>query len=281
MPTNLVGATRSRVYAGIRRVLFFSTLALGTIVLAAAIGLLLYADDIMNGFVKDRVRQQLAAAFPGSAVHIGSMRYAILKNRLDVDSLALTTSDSGFSCTARTFSLRGVAWWKMLWEGGYSVAASKDAIADAQGAAVVFRPSQYEFRCDAMQYSIPDSTLRLDSCSYTSLLAEEQFFSRSRFRQTRFRAVIPHVTISRFSLPASLTGHTHKAARIGITGVFTEILVNGQALRQEIDASTDAERTVRVASRYDFGGQRAHHRRASALFRAHRRSRAPGIDQLQ
>jgi hypothetical protein len=91
---------------------------------------------------------------------------------------------------------------------------------------LVMRPSRYEFRSASLLYSAADSTLALDSCTLASQLTDTQFFERSRFRQTRFRAGVPRMRITGMDLPASFAGRLHRMAGIVLENVTTDILVN-------------------------------------------------------
>jgi hypothetical protein len=77
-----------------------------------------------------------------------------------------------------------------------------------------------------LHISVPDSEIVADSIKYYSLINDEQFFAKSKFRQTRYRFDIPQIQIIGSDCAAFLQGNSYNAGCININDLFVDILVN-------------------------------------------------------
>ena len=93
---------------------------------------------------------------------------------------------------------------------------------DAQNGSLNFLQSQNELSFGMLHISVPDSAMTADSIKYYPLIDDEQFFAKSRFRQTRFRFDIPQLKMIGLDCIALLEGNIYNAQ----SDVFTDILVN-------------------------------------------------------
>ncbi|MFA7229331.1 MAG: hypothetical protein WC061_09875, partial [Melioribacteraceae bacterium] len=66
----------------------------------------------------------------------------------------------------------------------------------------------------------------VDSIKYFSLLNDEQFFAKSKFRQTRYRFDIPQLKVLGINFLKLLEGNGYEAGKINIREVSADILVN-------------------------------------------------------
>jgi hypothetical protein len=115
---------------------------------------------------------------------------------------------------------------RVLWPRDSVSLPFEEAVLDARGMAVRFRPSRNMLRIDALHLSAPDSAMTLDSLHYLPGYDDEDLFALSRFRQTRFRFSVPRMRISSLNCAALLRGDGYRAGHVAIEDVRADILVN-------------------------------------------------------
>lgn len=196
----------------------------GFLLLGAAF--VLFPDPFIAKFARKPVIEAFARAFPGHSIQLGDIHYSIWTNVLECDTLTLLSADSSTSGGVASLRLGGVAWLGVLWRQEITLKDLGLAMFEARSLAVHFLPSRNEILCDRIWFSIPDSRMEFESVNVFSSLGQEEFFSRSRFRQTWFRTDFPNVRIERFDFPALFRGGGYKAGVITIRDAFAEILVN-------------------------------------------------------
>ena len=168
----------------------YAFLSAGAIMLASLVVFLFYPDTFINTFLKGRITEAFRDAYPAYSVQIGTMHYDIRENRVGFDSVSLMTVDSTLSGSIASYSVSGIGWLELLWAQGLVLNGFTGTVLDARGIVVNFRQEQYELRCGLLHISVPDSEIVIDSLKIHPSGDDEQFFAASRFRKTRFRAVV-------------------------------------------------------------------------------------------
>lgn len=199
---------------------------LGAVILICVLILIFFSDHLINTFLKDRITKAISEAYPAYSIKLGDIHYNVWKNRLGCDSITMKSSDSTFTCSVEAFSISGIGWMKILLQKDYTSKILTSSVIDAQKIVLNFHPSHYELRFGMLHISVPNSELTADSIKYYPLIDDEQFFSKSQFRQTRFRFDIPQIKIMGLDCLALLQGNIYKAGSINIHDVFADILVN-------------------------------------------------------
>ncbi|MBL0174339.1 MAG: hypothetical protein IPP94_03570 [Ignavibacteria bacterium] len=210
----------------LRKLLHAASIALGTVLLLVLVILVFFFDTLLNGYGKDRMLLAFAEAYPSASLQLGDMSYHFWSNRLDIDSIRLVTADSGMTCSVSTLSLHGIAWMRILWPRDTVSLPFENAVLDARGMAVRFRPSMNSLRIDALHLSAPDSVMTLDSVHFLPGYDDEDLFALSRYRQTRFRFSVPLLRISALDCAALLRGDGYRARHVAIENLAADILVN-------------------------------------------------------
>jgi len=199
---------------------------IGSVILICVLIFIFFTSPFINTFLKDRITKSLKETYPAYSIQLGDMHYNVWKNRLGCDSITLKTGDSAFTCSVASFSVSGIGWMKILLQGGFTSNTLTSIVIDAQKITLNFRLSQKELRFGMLHISVPDSEVTADSIKYNSLIDDEQFFAKSKFRQTRFRFDIPHIKIIGLDCLGLLQGNIYSAKSINIEDVFADILVN-------------------------------------------------------
>ncbi len=199
---------------------------IGTVVLICVLTFIFFPDPIINTFFKDRITKSFNDSYPAYSLQFGDLHYNVWKNRLACDSITLKTSDSTFTCSIASFSVGGIGWVKVFLQKDITPNILSSSVIDAQKIVLNFQKSQNEFRFGTLHISLPDSEMTADSIKYYSLIDDEQFFAKSKFRQTRFRFDIPQLKIIGLDYPALLQGKIYNARSINIDDVYADILVN-------------------------------------------------------
>jgi hypothetical protein len=197
------------------------------IVFMICLSLLIYfADHLLDAFLRDRMTNAFAAAYPSYSLRIGGIHSSVWKSYIRCDSLTLETVDSTIVCSATSLSVNGIDWMKILQRKALTRDVFESSEIDVQDVLVDFRHSQNELSFKTLHLSLPDSEMVIDSVKYYSVLNDEHFFSRSRFRQTRYRFTVPRIGISGLNSYTVLDGDTFRAESIDIQDAIADVLVN-------------------------------------------------------
>ncbi|MCX6150297.1 MAG: hypothetical protein NTX22_07235 [Ignavibacteriales bacterium] len=208
------------------KVVKYVSIIVGAGILICILTLIFFTDPLINKFLKDKITNTFKEAYPAYTIQLGYIHYDIWKNRLGCDSLILLSSDSSFTCRVASFSASGIGWIKILREGGFTPNNLVRSVIDAQKIVLNFNKSQNELRVDLLHISVPDSEMVTDSIKYSSLIDDERFFAKSKFRQTRFRFDAPQIKIIGLDCLSLLHGNIYKARSININDAFADIFVN-------------------------------------------------------
>lgn len=204
----------------------YAGLAVGAILLVCALVLLLFPDPCVNKFIKPRIAQAIAEAYPAYSIHIGDLSYNVLENRIACDSVALHAVDDSFTSSLGLFSVTGIDWIHILWRGASSPEDFARAELDAQDIAVRFPQSHYGLRCKQLRVSVPDSEIVVDALELHPSVDDELLFGWSKFRMTRFRLVVPHAGASGFAFLDLMQGKGYRARSATIQGALLDVLIN-------------------------------------------------------
>jgi hypothetical protein len=206
------------------KVVMYPIIVIGAVIIIVILILTFLPDPIINTFFKDKITKAVTKAYPEDSIHLGKMHYNVWKNRLTCDSIKLTTNK--FTGKAASFSIRGISWIKILRQGDFTPDILSGSALDAQDIILNFHQSQNVLRFGMLHISVPDSEIVADSIKYYSLINDEQFFAKSKFRQTRYRFDIPQIQIIGSDCAAFLQGNSYNAGCININDLFVDILVN-------------------------------------------------------
>ncbi|MHB8906478.1 MAG: hypothetical protein ACYC6D_10195, partial [Melioribacteraceae bacterium] len=210
----------------LKKIAKYTGIIVGTIILICVLIFIFFPDPFINAFLKDRITKTFTEAYPAYSIKLGDMHYNVWKNRLGCDSITLKTTDSTFTCNIASFSVGGISWLKILLQKDSTLDVATSAVIDAEKIVLDFHKSQNKIRFKTLHISVPDSEMVADSIKYYSLIDDERFFAKSKFRQTRFRFDIPQIKIIGLDYFAMLQGKIYKAKNINIHDMFADILVN-------------------------------------------------------
>jgi hypothetical protein len=209
-----------------RKMATYAGYAVGAIVLVCVLALLLFADSLVNRFVKPRITEAFAKAYPEYSIRIADMNYRVLRNRFNFDSVALRAADGTFSGNVGPFAVSGIGWMHLLWGGSLAPGDFANAILDAQDVVLTFPKSQYEARCGRLRASVPQSDIVVEAFKLHPLGDDEQFFAGSTFRKNRLRLVVPHARVMGLACLELLQGKNYRARSISIHDAFLDLLLN-------------------------------------------------------
>ena len=226
MPKQTNHGPVSRSKLSLRKVAAYVSLAVGSIVLVCVLVFLFFPNTYINGFFKNQIIKAFTKAYPTYLIRIAGVHYNLWENRLGCDGIALTSIDSTFSCSIGNFSVSGISWLQILWQGDIASKSLNNAVADAREIVLTFQRSQYEFRCGRLRVSVPDSEILADALDLHPLVVDDNFFASSKFRRTRFRIVLPQCSVMGADFSGLLQGKTYRARSVKVNNVVFDILVN-------------------------------------------------------
>ena len=206
------------------KALRYPSFFIGGVISICVLIFVFFPDPFINMLLKDRITKAFHEAYPSDSLQLGRMHYNFWQNRLGCDSIILKTNDYIFRVPS--FSVSGIGFTKILWQKGFTPTTLTSLKIDAQNGVIIFRQSQDEIRLGMLHISVPDSEIVTDSIKYYSLLDDEQFFAKSKFRQTRFRIDIPQINIIGMDCLALVQGKAFNATYINMHNVFADVLVN-------------------------------------------------------
>jgi hypothetical protein len=154
------------------------------------------------------------------------MHYNVWENRLECDSITLTSSDSTITCSVALFSISGIGWMKILWQREFTLNNLTSSVIDVQNFVINFQKSQDELRFGTLHITVPDSEMTVDSIKYYSLMDDEKFFAKSEFRQTWSRFDIHQIKIIGLDYLGLFEGNSYSARSVRIYDIFANILIN-------------------------------------------------------
>jgi hypothetical protein len=224
MQTNHRPVNRSKLSR--RKVAAYAGLAVGAVVLVCVLVFLFFPDTYINGYLKNQIIKAFTRAYPAYSIRIEGVHYKICGNRIECDLIALTSIDSTFSCSIAKFSVRGIRWLQILWQGDIVSKGLIRSVAEAREIVLTFQQPQYELRCGRLRVSVPDSEILAEALELHPLVEDDKFFADSQFRRTRFRIVFPQCRVTGADCLGLLEGETYRARSVKINDASFDILVN-------------------------------------------------------
>lgn len=200
--------------------------AVGAIVLVCMLVLLLFPDPFVNRFIKPRITEAFAEAYPAYAIRIAHMNYSFLRNRFGVDSVALSAVDSTFSGTIGPFSVSGIGWMHLLWGGTLGPKDFANSVVDVHDIVLNFPQEQYALRCGLLRVSVPDSEIVMEALKLQPTGDDEQFFAGTKFRRTRFRLIVPRARVMGLACLEVLEGKNYRTRSAQIHDLYLDVLIN-------------------------------------------------------
>ena len=205
-------------------VLKYTGWGFGILLLAAFLMFLLFPDPFINSLLRDRITKAYNASYPANSLQIGKLHYSVWRNKLECDSIILKSSDHSYH--AGLTSIRGIRWMKILWNKEITLNDFRSSTINTEDITITFRQTLKELHLGKLRVSVPDSEIAVDSIKYYSLIDDEKFFAKSKYRQTRFRSDISSVIITGLDWIKMFQGNAYAAKCVYIHDIFTDILVN-------------------------------------------------------
>jgi hypothetical protein len=208
------------------KVAAYAGVAIGGIAIVCVLVLLLFPDPVVNRFVKPWIAAAFAEAYPAYSLRLGAMTYSVLKNRFDVDSIALSASDGSFSGSLGRVSVSAIGWTHLLWGGTLVTDGLAHTVVDAQDIVLSFPHAQYELRCDLVHVSVPDSEIVVETFAFHPSGDDEQLFEADKFRQTRIRCDVPYTRIAGVACLEALQGTFYRIRSAQCRDLVLDVLIN-------------------------------------------------------
>jgi hypothetical protein len=206
------------------KILNYAGLGIGALLLVAVLMFLLFPDPFINSFMQKRITKVFTISYPADSLHVGKLHFNLWKNKLECQSIIMKSSE--YNCRIGPTSISGISWMKILWNKDITLNDFRSSIINAQNITLTFRQTLNELYIDKLHVSIHDSEMMIDSIKFYSLLADEKFFAKSKYRQTRFRSDISSISITGLDCLKMFQGKIYTAKCINIHNIFTDILVS-------------------------------------------------------
>ena len=205
----------------------------GLIFLVSVLFLVLFPDPFINTFAKNKITNAFTEAYPEYSILLGEMHYSIWDNRLECDSISLQTKDSTFTSSLNSFSVSGINCIKIIFQNEFGHTTLSSSVFESQNIVLRFHKTQKELRLGRLYFSVMDSLIMLDSIKYHPAINDAQFFSKSKFRQTRARLDISKIEIKGFDFLSFLKGDKYAVRKISMNEVFADVLLNKDKPKDE------------------------------------------------
>lgn len=209
------------------------SIIVGTIFLVSILILVLFRDPFINKILKSKIINAFTNAYPEYSLQIGDMNYSIWSNRLECNSITLNTKDPNFTCSLDSISVSGINWIKILFQSDFNPTILSSSVIDGQNIVFNFLKSREELRLSKLHISVMDSVIMLDSIKYHPTISDAQFFTKSKFRQTRARLDISQIKIIGFDFLSLLQGDTYAARKISMNEFVADIMLNKDKSKDE------------------------------------------------
>lgn len=208
------------------RIVFYVGAAVAAFIVVCVVAVLLFPGPVANRFIRPRITEAFAKAFPKYSIRVADMSFNIFKSRVGVDSVDLSAVDGSFSTSMGPLSVSGIRWTHLLRGGKITLKDFASAVADAQDIELNFPSSQYVMRCDRLGISVADSEMVVEAMALNPSGNDAQFFAASQVRRARFRLVAPRVQVMGLPCLELLQGKKYRARSAEIHDAFLDILIN-------------------------------------------------------
>lgn len=195
MPST-ISAMLHRKQHPLRRAAIYVVLGLGALAVACLVAFLLFTDVFVNALLKGRNIRNFEKTNPNYTLRIRGVGYDIMDNRLTCDSITLTPTDSGFSCTIAASSISGVGWIPLFMGRALTPERLAHSDVDAEQFVLTFPREQYQLNCGRLHVSVGDSAIVADSFELRPIDDDKQFFAANRYRRTRYHLQVPRATMT-------------------------------------------------------------------------------------
>jgi hypothetical protein len=208
------------------KVASYAGFAVGVLMLVSGLALLLFADPLVNKFIKPRITTAFLEAYPAYSIRIASMNFNVLKNSLGFDSVALSAADSSFTSTMATLSVSGIGWLHLLWGGSLAPHDFDNAVVDAHTITLTFPQSTYELHCGRLLGSVADSEVMANALELHPGVDDDDFFVGSKFRKTRFNFATQQCRLTGVAFLEALNRKNFHARSMHFRDIDLDILIN-------------------------------------------------------
>jgi hypothetical protein len=187
----------------------------GVAAIVCVLACLFLPGVFINPFFEGRITRACEEAYPAHTIRIDGLQYDIWTNRLLCGPVSVAAADSTPVFSAARVAVTGVDRLSLLLGGGVTHDGLGGALAEAQDVALVFRQSQHELRCAALRVSAPDSLVTIDGLRYQPTAGDERYFAGSAYRRTRYRLMVPQISVTGLTWMMPENGCRARAVRIG------------------------------------------------------------------
>jgi hypothetical protein len=205
-------------------------IVLGSTFLIIALGffgaLILYPDALFSRFITPRITEAFTRGYPGATIGIDRMRYNIFRNQFTADAVTVRTGDSSSVLRLHELSVAGTSWISLLLGGTPEEETIEQTVIEAKDMTMLFPRAGYSVRCGAIRISVPDSSIVIDSLSIAPAGEDEEFFARSAYRATRYRVVVPRLSLFGAALFPMAMGKAYSVRSVLVHDLQADILVN-------------------------------------------------------
>ena len=206
-----------------RRLAVWLGTSLGALVLVAVL-VFAFGGAVLSHYGKEKAERAFAEAYPGSALRIGELDYALGAKRLVAQQVVLSGTNA--TLEAGRITLTGVRWMPLLW-GGTSLAEVLDrASLEAENLELAFTQAHYGVRCARLRASVPDSELIAEGTELRPLVGDEELFAAGASRTTRYRVVLPECSVAGLEFGEALQGRSYRARSVHLSRPALDALIN-------------------------------------------------------
>jgi hypothetical protein len=199
-------------------------MSFGGVALVVAVFVFGFGGAIASHYGKAKAKQAFAEAYPGSALQIGELDYAVGANRLVAQRVVLASTTATLEIGRVT--LTGVRWARLLWGKAPLVDVLARARLEAANLEVAFPQAHYAIRCARLRASIPDSELIAEETELQPLVGDEELFAAAAFRTTRFRVVVPECRVQGLEYGEALARKSYRAESVYLSLPALDALIN-------------------------------------------------------
>ena len=212
----------------LRRLSAFVGAAIGALLLAVAVLILVFGGALLSRYGKGKAERAFAEAHPGYTLRIGQLDYSLAANRLVAQSVTLSGTNTILKVGQIT--LRGVRWVRLLRGEAALADVFARASLEATNLDVEFPQEHYGIRCQRLQASVPDSELIAEGTELRPLAGDEAFFAAHTYRTPRFHVVLPECRVLGLAYGEALQGSSYRARSIHFSRPSVDALINRDKL---------------------------------------------------
>lgn len=203
----------------------YAFLSLGIIASGLLAWYYFFGPRWIDDYARKKVEKAFADAAPGYSLKIKKLHCDIGNNSITFDSVGISHKDSSLACFLKNLTVKKIDWYDLV-SGDKEWKAFINSSCTMEGLNIRLPKKDYGLKCRHIRLSAADSSFDADEVELQPLYEDEDFFSLSEFRRTRFKMLASSFSIDGYSLQRIFSKKKYEAHSVRLDDIQMDILLN-------------------------------------------------------